>query len=95
MPEMRFHITWPDGRAESCYSPSLIIKEYFTTGAKYPLNDFLTRSRTALMIESERDKARYGHSCSLALGQLAKIEAGAKAFLDKPEAHVTVTHFEE
>ena len=35
---MRFHIRWPDGRSESCYSPSLVIKDYFVVGTDY-LND--------------------------------------------------------
>jgi len=26
MPEMRFRIRWPDGVAETCYSPSLVVK---------------------------------------------------------------------
>ena len=32
MPEMRFRIRWPDGSTESCYSPSLVIKDYFAAG---------------------------------------------------------------
>ncbi len=27
MPEMRFVIAWPDGREETCYSPSLVIRD--------------------------------------------------------------------
>ncbi len=60
MPEMRFRIRWPDGMAESCYSPSLVIKDYLTPGEAYPLVDFVARSRTALTIASDRVKARYG-----------------------------------
>jgi len=47
MPEMRFLIRWPDGVAEACYSPSLVIKDYFAPGETYPLPDFVARSRTA------------------------------------------------
>ena len=54
MPEMHFRIRWPDGTSETCYSPSLVIKDYFAVGATYPLADFLERSRTALNIASER-----------------------------------------
>ena len=50
MPEMRFRIRWPDGISESCYSPSLVIKDYFAAGTDYALTDFLARSRTALGI---------------------------------------------
>ena len=52
MPEMRFRIRWPDGSAESCYSPSLVIKDYFAVGTDYALTDFLARSRTALAIDA-------------------------------------------
>ena len=75
MPEMRFVIRWPDGRRESCYSPSLVIRDFLREGESYPVPDFLQRSREALQIASERVKAKYGHACSLALGQLARIEA--------------------
>jgi uncharacterized repeat protein (TIGR04042 family) len=95
MPEMNFHIRWPDGTPERCYSPSLVIKDYFVPGESYPLADFLTRSRTALGIASERVKARYGHPCSLALGQLARIEAAAKRFSNASEPRVTVEAFDE
>ncbi len=95
MPEMRFHVRWPDGTAESCYSPSLVVKDYFDPGTAYPLDDFLTRSRTALVIASDRVKARWGHPCSLALGQLARIEATSARFSQIPGATVLVEAFDE
>lgn len=95
MPEMRFTVLWPDGREESCYSPSLVIKEHLEVAARYPLADFLDRSRTALGIASERVRAKYGVPCSRALGQLARIEAAAAAFRDAPAATVTIVRFEE
>ena len=49
MPEMRFRVRWPDGTAETCYSHSLVIKDYFSVGADYPLADFLDRSRWVLV----------------------------------------------
>ncbi len=95
MPEMRFHIRWPDGRAEACYSPSLVIKDYFVPGESYDLADFLARSRTALQIASDRVAARYGMPCSRALHQLARIEAAASAFADSPHPRVSVDAFDE
>ncbi|GEO39719.1 putative repeat protein (TIGR04042 family) [Skermanella aerolata] len=95
MPEMRFNIRWPDGALESCYSPSLVIKDYLTPGESYPLNEFLERSRTALSIASDRVKAKYGMPCSLALGQLARIEARCGRFADSADARVSVDTFEE
>ncbi len=94
MPEMRFTIRWPDGTAESCYSPSLIIRDYFAPGTSYPLADFLDRSREALTIASQRVEARYGFPCSRALGQLARLETAARAFSDQPAARVAVEAFD-
>jgi len=95
MPEIRFTIRWPDGRQEQCYSPSLVIKEYFAPGETYPLDDFVQRSRTALTIASERVKARYGFACSLAMGQLDRIETEARRFSTTTEPQVLVEAFED
>ncbi len=80
MPEMRFKIQWPDGTEEICYSPSLVVKKYFTPDQSYPLDDFVARSRTALTIASDRVQAKYGMPCSLALNQLSKIERQANQY---------------
>lgn len=95
MPEMRFHIRWSDGAVEECYSPSLVIKEHLAVGETYPLPDFLGRSRTALVIASERVREKYGMPCSRALTQLARIENAAHRFAEKQDGYVTVTAFEE
>jgi uncharacterized repeat protein (TIGR04042 family) len=95
MPEMRFFIRWPDGTAETCYSPSLVIKDYFSVGESYPLADFLARSRTAFNIANERVRAKYGFACSQAITQLGRIESAAMAFSDDADARVTVDAFEE
>lgn len=93
MPEMRFVICWPDGRRESCYSPSLIVRDYFREGESYPVADFLDRSRAALTTASDRVKAKYGHACSLALGQLARLEAAAAPFAERPDAKIVCETF--
>jgi uncharacterized repeat protein (TIGR04042 family) len=92
---MRFLIRWPDGRAESCYSPSLVVKDYLAPGETYPLADFIERSRAMLNIASERVRAKYGYACSSAMDQLARIETTAAAFAHLPDARVTVDAFEE
>jgi uncharacterized repeat protein (TIGR04042 family) len=92
---MRFSIRWPDGSRESCYSPSLVIKDYFAPGETYLLDDFVARSRTALNIASERVRAKYGFACSSAMDQLARIEAAAKTFANLPGARVSVDAFDE
>jgi uncharacterized repeat protein (TIGR04042 family) len=93
MPEMRFVIAWPDGRKETCYSPSLIIREFFAEGKTYPLRDFIDRSRKALTIASDRVEAKYGHPCSLAQAQLTRIEEAAAAFMCDADATVRCETF--
>jgi uncharacterized repeat protein (TIGR04042 family) len=95
MPEMHFRVRWPDGTSESCYSPSLVIKDYFQEGGAYPVPDFLDRSRTALGIASERVRAKYGFACTSAAAQLARIEDAALTFAGLADAHVVVEAFEE
>lgn len=95
MPEMHFVVRWPDGAAETCYSPSLVVKDFFSPGRSYPLGEFLERSRTALNIASDRVEAKYGAPCSRALAQLARIEAAAQRFAGVPDAQVSVDAFEE
>ena len=77
MPEMRFHIRWPDGTREACYSPSLVIKDHLAVGRDYPVAAFVSLSRLALGIASERVRTRYGFPCGRAQAQLARIEATA------------------
>ncbi len=95
MPEMRFVIRWPDGASETCYSPSLVIKDFFRVGEAYPVEAFAASAREALTIASDRVAARYGFPCSRALGQLARIESAAARFRAQPDAHVFVQAFEE
>jgi uncharacterized repeat protein (TIGR04042 family) len=95
MPEMQFRVRWPDGAVETCYSPSLVIKDYFEPGRSYPLADFLSRSQTALHIASDRVQAKFGFPCSRALGQLARIEAACASFTETPGAEVRVETFTE
>lgn len=95
MPEMRFTIRWPDGTREGCYSPSLVIRDYFAPGESYGLADFLARSREALTIASQRVEARYGFPCSRAMGQLARLEAAGRIYSAHPDARVAVEAFDE
>jgi uncharacterized repeat protein (TIGR04042 family) len=95
MPEIRFQIQLPDGSQELCYSPSLVVKDYFTVGNDYPLDDFIQRSRTALTIASDRVKAKYGRPCGLALGQLQVIEAMATKYQQTTQPIVKLIRFIE
>ncbi|URD34674.1 MSMEG_0570 family nitrogen starvation response protein [Methylobacterium tardum] len=92
MPEMHFHVRWPDGRREACYSPSLVVKDFLTPGESYALGEFVMKTRAALNIASERVREKYGFACSSALDQLARIEAAARR--QAPGGQVTVESFE-
>ncbi|NJD08456.1 MAG: MSMEG_0570 family nitrogen starvation response protein [Methylococcaceae bacterium] len=95
MPEMRFRVRWPDDSESLCYSPSLIIKEYFNPGDSYPLDDFVRRSREALTIASERVKQKYGFYCTAASAQLEEIERTAERFAGTSAPQVQVIEFIE
>jgi uncharacterized repeat protein (TIGR04042 family) len=95
MPELRFVIGWPDGSRETCYSPSTIIRAYFVAGTTYPLPDFVITVRAALNAASERVRAVHGSPCSLALGQLARIEETAERFAGDGGAGVIFMSFKE
>ncbi len=95
MPEMIFHIRWPDNSAEPCYSPSLVVREHLEVGATYPLPEFLGRCRIALQIASDRVQAKYGVPCTRAAAQLARLEARAATFADLPDPVVQILAFRD
>ncbi len=95
MPEILFRVRWPDGSQETCYSPSLVVKDYFTPGCEYDLEDFVERSRTALKTASERVLAKYGVPCGRALGQLQRIESAATQYGQLPQPRVRLVQFIE
>ena len=37
MPELHFRVRWPDDSELRCYSPSLVIRDYFAPGQTVPL----------------------------------------------------------
>lgn len=87
MPQMYFHVKWPDDEHQACYSPSSIITRYFSAGQTYPLTDFVQISEEALNEASERVKATYGYYCSSAMDQLQSIKMKAKEYegVDNPQ----------
>ncbi|RLT99423.1 MAG: MSMEG_0570 family nitrogen starvation response protein, partial [Ketobacter sp.] len=70
MPETYFRVRWPDGREQSCYSPSSVVAEYFKPDTEYALQEFVGISETALAEASERVKQKFGYYCSGASDQL-------------------------
>lgn len=95
MPEINYQIQWPDGAQQNCYSPSLVVKKYFTPGEIYNLTEFLEKSRTALNIASDRVKEAYGFPCTRALAQLKQIELKAAEYQKLSEPKVLFMDFLE
>lgn len=95
MPEVNFKIQWPDGKQETCYSPSLIVKKYFEPGASYTVSEFVEKSRESLNIASDRVQATYGFPCSRAIGQLKKIEQAAQQYKNPDSDTVSFIAFQD
>ena len=95
MPAMHYTVRWPDASESTCYSPSLVIRDFFQPGQSLPLADFLARVREATGIASERVRAKYGFACSMAADQLQVIESRAAAFAEMPGARVLVVGFDD
>ena len=95
MPAMHYQLRWPDASESTCYSPSLVIKDYFATGTSYPLPEFLQRLREATQIASDRVAAKFGYACSRVSDQLATIEAQAERFAGDADARVEMLAFQE
>jgi uncharacterized repeat protein (TIGR04042 family) len=87
MPEMTFTVRWPDGAIQDCYSPSLVMHDFFTDETSYPIDEFMSRAQTALTQAGERVKDRYGRYCTAASAQ---IEALQRASLRYRHGEVTV-----
>jgi uncharacterized repeat protein (TIGR04042 family) len=80
---------------KTCYSPSLVVKDYFTPNNEYELDDFVERSRTSLKIASDRVQAKYGRPCGLALGQLQEIEIKSAKYSHLSQPKVQFIQFIE
>ena len=93
MPELRFQVRLPDGREQSCYSPSLVVKELLSEDTAYPVFEFMARVRAALTIGAERVRVKYGFYCSAAHDQLGQLERTLARF--DPDAQVRVLRFDE
>lgn len=80
MPETRFTVQWPDGQIEQCYSPSTVVRDFLSAETTYPLDEFVSRCRTALEKASTRVEAKFGYRCTSADAQLSAIERKANTF---------------
>jgi uncharacterized repeat protein (TIGR04042 family) len=91
MPERHVLVRWPGGSPQRIYSPSTVVEEYFTAGQRYPVEDFVARSREALGIAGDRVQAAYGFPCANAARSLSAIEDHARRH---PAGEVTVEGIE-
>lgn len=91
MPEMMFTVRWPDGATQDCYSPSLVMHDYFDVESSYAVDDFMTRAVAALNLASERVKARYGMYCTSAAAQIDELERAKTRYDDGEVTVVTMT----
>lgn len=94
MPAMHFHVCWPDGESEVCYSPSTVISQHLAAGETYRLAEFVRRCTAALNEASLRVEQKYGFACSSANDQLARIQNRARHFQHDEQAQVSVTAIE-
>jgi len=90
MPETTFTAELPDGTFQPCYSPSAVVKKYFTPGQVVPAGEFVRLSRAALSEASERVRQKLGFSCTAAAASLADIERWAGAL--PPDTPLTILH---
>ncbi len=75
MPETSITVQLPDGSQQNCYSPSTVVRNYFSSGEELPVEEFLIKARKALNEASARVEAKFGFSCSGASASLANIES--------------------
>jgi len=90
MPETTFTAVLPDGSFQPCYSPSSVVKNYFTAGQQLPASEFIRLSRVALNEASERVRRKFGFSCTAASASLAEIERWAGQL--PPDTPLTIAH---
>lgn len=92
MPEMSVTVSWPGGRVEEHYSPSLVMHDYLRPGVAYTIEDFARRARTGLDEAGERVRAKYGLYCTSAAESANRI--GELAAACPPGATVEVLAME-
>ena len=80
MPEMSFVVRWPDGREQSCYSPSLVMHDYLSPGQEYPVAEFVQRTSEALTVASDRVLAKFGMRCTSAAQQMEEIHGVSASY---------------
>lgn len=80
MPEIFFDVRWPDGSTESFYSPSLIVQEYFSAGAGYPIAEFVDQVQACMRIADDRVRRKYGFGCAESAWTSGRVATSAARF---------------
>ena len=88
MPEVHFHVEWPDGEVTECYSPSTVVLDYFQTGMELTVSELVGMSEKALNHASQRVEARYGYRCISAAAQRDEILRRAQRFEDSDKTKI-------
>lgn len=84
MPEMRFLVRWPDGREQSCYSPSLVMHDYLDIGTEYTVEQFVKLTSQALTVASDRVLEKFGMRCTSAAQQMEEIHDVGAGYTSGP-----------
>ncbi len=73
MPVTYLTIIWPNNEEDQVYSPSSVIKEFFTKESELKVDDFLITIQNALNESSERVRMKFGFACTSAESELNRI----------------------
>lgn len=90
MPVVYFTVTWPDGVAESCSSPSRAITE-FLEAKEYRVAEFAQAAKAGLDEASDRVLKKFGFACSAAADQWYQLSQRVAAFEDDDTVSVSYT----
>lgn len=93
MPETTFTAELPDGSFQPCFSPSPIVKKYFTIGQEVAASEFIRLSRIALTEASALVSDKLGISGAPPYSSLKDIEQWAGAL--PPDTPLTICHVGE
>ncbi|WP_354438358.1 MSMEG_0570 family nitrogen starvation response protein [Marmoricola sp. OAE513] len=89
---MTFTVRWPDGSVEECYSPSLVVHDHLEEGATYAVEDFVSRTVTALDLASARVREKFGFACTSAAATSEQVVRSAAFFSPDQPVRVLRMH---
>ncbi|MEM6738242.1 MAG: MSMEG_0570 family nitrogen starvation response protein [Bacteroidota bacterium] len=78
MPEVNLRVKWPDEHISDVYSPSTIVRQYFSSGDLMTVSDFVTKCTEALEHASKRVEEKFGYACTSARNSIHNVRQSAK-----------------